>query len=284
VNGLHVVLDSTANVPAELLAAHANLHVVPLTVTIGTRQWPEGELTVADLFGLVESTKLHPKTSQPAPGDFAQVLAPLVQAGCPVLVITLCGGLSGTLQSARTAVRLVGDRQVWVIDSGTTAIGMVKMAQAALYQAQAGVSPAGVVELVAAMAQATRTMFVPDTLEYLHKGGRIGGAAALLGTVLQIRPVLYLADGRVEVLDKVRTRQRAIDRMVEELKTCRDPAYIGVVHIEAAAEAARLQGSLQMLYPDTTVTVSTAGAVLGAHLGPGLLGLIYQKSLAAGRE
>jgi DegV family protein with EDD domain len=119
-------------------------------------------------------------------------------------------------------------------------------------------------------------MFVPGTLEYLHKGGRIGRAAALLGGILQIRPVLHLVGGKVDVLDKVRTQQRALARMVEELTTHRHLEYIGVVHITAPDKAEQLAADVSGRYPDTPISVSKAGSVLGAHLGPGLVAIIYQ--------
>lgn len=278
--GLHVVVDSTANIPAELLASYANLHVVPLTVSLGSSEWLENQVLCSELFALVAANGRYPRTSQPSPGDFATVIAPLAEAGRQVIVITLSGGLSGTLQSAKTAAQLVGERQVRVIDSGTTAIGMVRMAEVALLEADRGASLESIAALLINMRQATRTMFVPDTLEYLHRGGRIGGAAALFGTILQIRPVLHLAEGKVAVLDKVRTRQKAVARMLEELKKCPQPAYIGIVHIEAIAEATALKDIVEEMYPGVEVTISACGAVLGTHLGPGLLGVVYQEAVS----
>jgi DegV family protein with EDD domain len=275
VNGLHIVLDSTANVPADLLAANANLHVVPLTVSLGGRQWLEWELTNAELFGEVQTSRLYPKTSQPSPGDFAKVFAALTKQGGKVIAITLAGGLSGTPDSARAAARLVGEKDIIVIDSGTTAAGMVRLAKIALAAAARGETFTAVADRLDKLSQANRTMFVPDTLEYLHKGGRIGGAAALLGSILQIRPVLYLAGGKVAVLDKVRTRRKAVARMLDELIKCGSPAYVDVVQIEAADEAVLLKAEVERFFPEAEVTVTSGGAVLAAHLGPGLLGLIY---------
>ncbi|HMM21976.1 MAG TPA: DegV family protein [Selenomonadales bacterium] len=275
---IHIVLDSTAGVSPAILSAYANLHVVSLTVMLDGQEWPEEKIAPAELFAAVAAGRRHPRTSQPSPGDFARVAGPLARDGNDVIIITLSSAVSGTLQSAKTGASMVGGR-VWVIDSGTTAAGMVKMAEWALEEAARGTPAEKIAGGLEARRQRTRTMFVPGTLEYLHKGGRIGGASALIGTLLQIKPVLYLVEGKVAVLDKVRTRQRAVARMVEELKRCRRPAYIGIVQIEAADEGDRLERQLRELYPDCDITVAAGGAVLGTHLGPGLLGIIYQESL-----
>lgn len=281
-SNIHFVLDSTANLPEAILARWPNLHVVPLTVTFGDRQWPEDELSAAELFRLISevSHKMHPLTSQPAPGEFARLFKLLIEQGAEVIVITLSGQLSGTVQSAKTAAQIAGaEKNVFVIDSGTTALGMVKMAEVGLVLAEKGMNAASIAAHIIAMAEATRTLFVPSTLDYLHKGGRIGGASALIGTILQIRPVLYLANGKVAILDKVRTRTKAIARIKEEVQKYKDLEYIGIVHIESAAEAEQLKAEMEQLYPDIPVLIGSGGSVLGSHLGPGLVGLIYQQKI-----
>ncbi|MDD4601903.1 MAG: DegV family protein [Negativicutes bacterium] len=277
---VHVVIDSTAQVPAELLQRYKNLHVVPLRVIIGSEEWAENRLHTTELFSLARSKGHHPKTSQPAPGDFISVLKPLIADGHQIIVITLSGGLSGTVGGARAAAQMVESNNIIVVDSGTTAMGMVQMARAALTMAEAGETLESIAQLVENMARLTYTMFVPNTLEYLHKGGRIGGAAALFGTILQIKPLLYLVNGKVAVLDKVRTRPRAVSRMVEELKKQERLAYIGVGYIDCRDEAEAVGRQLKELYPDTPIIMSELGPVLGVHLGPGLIGLIYQEAIS----
>lgn len=272
---IHVVIDSTANVPAEMLVRHCNLHVVPLKVLMGGEEWSENELSCGALFTLAKERKVHPKTSQPAPGAFAKVFQPVAAVGCEIIVITIAGQLSGTVQSARTAVTMVTGTRIAVIDSGTTAMGMYKMAELALQMASAGADFADIVRRLERMADATHTMFIVDTLEYLHKGGRIGGAAALFGTILQIKPILYLAEGRVSVLDKVRTRPRALARMIDELKRYKKLSYVGIAYMENQTEAERLVDEVRGLFPEAEVFASSLGSVLGAHLGPGVVGIIY---------
>lgn len=274
---VHIVLDSTANVPSWLRQKRPNLHVVPLTVRIGTREIAEDELTAGELFTLIQRAGQHPQTSQPAPGEFVRLFGLLTAEGSQVIVITLSGGLSGTVESAKAAARIVGRPQLYVIDSGTTAAGMVTMAERALAMADDGLAAEQIAEKLQAMALATHTLFVPGTLEYLHKGGRIGGAAALAGSILQIRPVLELTAGKVVVLDKVRTRAKAVARMTEEIFRLRELDCISVVHIAAAEEAAQLQQTIQRQYPGLQVGLTEAGSVLASHLGPGLVGVVFQE-------
>ncbi|MCX7780377.1 MAG: DegV family protein [Negativicutes bacterium] len=273
---LHIVLDSTANAGKEIIDAYPELHIVPLKVMLGNREWLEPEISCTDLFRLVAAEGGHLRTSQPAPGEFAAVFEPLMREGHEIIVITISGELSGTAGSAGAAARMVGAEKIFIVDSGTTAIGMVRLAEAAFRLAGEGLCARDIAARLKDMSEATFTMFVPDTLEYLHKGGRIGGAAALFGAILQIKPILYLTEGKVSVLDKVRTRTRAIQRMIEEIPRRADPAWLGVVHLDAVQPAEELAALLRERYPNTPVSVSTGGSVLGAHLGPGLVGVIFQ--------
>lgn len=274
-SNIHIVLDSTANASPEVLAAYPNLHIVPLKVILGDCVWNEPELSAEELFQLVREKGLHPRTSQPAPGDFAAAFAPAAD-GNDLIMIGVSGGLSGTVNGALAAARDFKGCEIHVIDSCTSAIGMVKMAEAALAMAAAGQSASTIARRLQAMADATHTLFMPDSLEYLHKGGRIGGAAVLFGSILQIKPILTLRAGKVQVLDKVRTRPRALARMLEELKQYGELEYIGVAHGEAPAIAREVYDKVKQQYPGVPVSLTSIGSCLGAHLGPGIIGLIFQ--------
>lgn len=276
---IHVVLDSTAHVEPKVLQRYPNLHIVSLQVSLGAKQWAEDELSNAEMFKLIDHSKIYPKTSQPSPGKFLEVLEPLSKQGHTVIIITMSGGLSGTVQSAKTAASMLEEKNIYVIDSGTTAIGMLKMAEAVFSMAQNGMTAPDVVTKLYDIIQATHTMFSPRSLEYLHKGGRIGGAAALFGSILQIKPILYLIEGRVAVLDKVRTSARAITRMLDELGKYDNIIYIGVVYIGDSEAGQALAEIVRQRHPNTSVSVSTGGSVLGAHLGYGLVGLIFQQRI-----
>lgn len=276
---IHIVIDSTCNVPAEMLATYPNLHVVNLKIMLGSDEWNEPEISCDELFKLVKEKGIFPRTSQPPLGEFSQVFA---QAGdnAPIIVITVSGGLSGTVNGARTVAKDYKGREIYVIDSSTASIGVIKMAEKALQLAAAGRPAASIAQYLQQMAEATRTLLIPDTLEYLHKGGRIGGAAAIFGSILQIKPLLNLQDGKVQVLDKVRTRSRALNRMMDELNNYKDIEYIGIGHGAASAVAEEIYNTLSKRYPDVPVSISVIGSALGAHLGPGIVGMVFQTKIA----
>lgn len=279
VSQIHIVVDSSAQISREMFDMYPNLHSVSLKVRIGDKEWSEDELSTAELYKIAKETKLHPQTSQPAPGDFIAVCKPLIDAGKEIIIITVSGGLSSTVQGARAVARMFDEQRIHVVDSGTASVGMVQMAKAALTMAASGMAVPYIIEKLHAMIEATHTFILVDTLEYLYKGGRIGGAAALFGTILQIRPVLYLLDGKVAVMDKVRTKQRAVTRILEELQKYQKLEYIGVGHIDAPNEGQGISERVQELYPDNPVLPAVIGSVLGAHLGPGTIGIIFQEKI-----
>jgi DegV family protein with EDD domain len=277
---LHVILDSTVRVNADFWARNPRLHIVQLTVKVGEREWPEEEVSCEQLFRAVQATGIAPKTSQPSVGAFLQVLTPLAAAGHSILIIALSGGLSGTVQGAATAAQMLPEARVETVDSGTTSFGMQWMAEAALNLADQGLTLSEVARKVRAMAQATYTLFIPDTLDYLHKGGRIGGAARLIGNILQIKPVLYLVDGKVQVLDKVRTRSRAIERILDEVSQYNDLVYACSAGIGGpggrdpiAAPAARRLANVPLYGGEIS-------PVIASHVGPGTIGMIFQRKVA----
>lgn len=276
---IHVIVDSIGQVPSEMLAMHPNLHIVSLKVRVGDQEWQENEISTRELFDICQNRKQHPTTSQPAPGDFITVCKPLIEAGKEVIIICVSGGVSGTVEGARSVANMLDEKHIHVIDSGTASVGMVQMAKGALEMIANGNTAQEIVRRIEAQAKATHTFLIPDTLEYLYKGGRIGGAAALVGSILQIRPLLHLVEGKVAVLDKVRTKQRVVNRMLDELQKYQNLEYIGVAHIDIPEEGKRLAERIKEIYPDTPIISAGIGAVLGAHLGPGLLGLVFQEKI-----
>lgn len=276
---IHVIVDSIGQVPSEMLAMHPNLHIVSLKVRVGDQEWQENEISTRELFEICQNRRQHPTTSQPAPGDFITVCKPLIEAGKEVIIICVSGGVSGTVEGARSVANMLDEKHIHVIDSGTASVGMVQMAKGALEMIANGNTAQEIVRRIEAQAKATHTFLIPDTLEYLYKGGRIGGAAALVGSILQIRPLLHLVEGKVAVLDKVRTKQRVVNRMLDELQKYQNLEYIGVAHIDIPEEGKILAERIKEIYPDTPIISAGIGAVLGAHLGPGLLGLVFQEKI-----
>lgn len=276
---IHVVVDSCAQVSTEMLTKYPNLHSVSLKVRVGDQEWVEDEITSAELFKIAGDKKIHPQTSQPAPGDFIEVCKPLLAAGNEIIIITVSGGLSGTVDGAKNVAKMLDEQRIRVVDSGTAAIGMLQMAKAALIMADSGMKLQEIVWKLHAMIEATHTLILVDTLEYLYKGGRIGGAAALFGTILQIKPVIHLVDGKIAILDKVRTKQRALSRIFEEIANYKELEYIGVGNVNCPEEGQAIINKLQDLYPSVQVLPAAIGSVLGAHLGSGMIGIVLQEKV-----
>lgn len=276
---IHIVVDSTAHVSPELLKKYKNLHKVSLKLLLGDREWEEDSLSAGRLFQEMAGAGAFPKTSQPPQGEFIKILAPIAESGGQAVVLAMSGGLSGTVDGARAAARFVGGGSVRVIDTKTTAFGIANMAQQALAMVEAGFTADSIAGRMEEIAALTHTLFLPDSLEYLHKGGRIGGASAVFGSLLRIKPLLYLLDGKVAILDKVRTRRRAVERMIEEVEKCGELAYLGIVHSGAEAECQVIKARMEKLYPSLQIPVGEAGAALAAHVGPAALAFMYQEKL-----
>lgn len=275
----HIVIDSTTCIDKELLAKYPHIHVVSLKVMLGNEEYLEYNLSPQELFAKIEATGLHPTTSQPAPADFINIFEKLRQEGKEIVVISVSGGLSGTVQGARSAAAMVDKDAIFVIDSQTASIGIVQQTIEAAELANKGLGAKEIAEVVQKMADNTFTMLVPGTLEYLRKGGRIGGAAALVGTILQIRPVLYLQEGKVAVLDKVRTRSKALNRMIDQTKDMKDIEYIGIAYYDSEDDVAKMRETVKIMHPAVPIKMGTAGSSMASHLGPGVIGFIVQKKL-----
>jgi DegV family protein with EDD domain len=274
-----VVTDSTAYLPAELAAA-AQVTVVPLQVVVGGRALAEGvEVTSAEIADALRGGQTV-TTSRPSPADLVAVYRRLAGEGATGIVsVHLSADLSGTVDAARVAARQVAPEciGVEVVDSRTLGMGLGYAALAAAVPAAAG-EPAGAVAQVALrQALATGVWLYVDTLEYLRRGGRIGAAAAWLGSALAVKPLLYLADGRIEPLERVRTASRALARL-EEIAVAEAgdaPVDIAVQHLATRERAEDLAERLrQRLTGVRRIVVDEVGAVVGAHVGPGMLGVV----------
>jgi DegV family protein with EDD domain len=276
--GVAVVTDTTHYLPADVVAQRG-VHQVSLYVNDGDLQEREADISDLDAFydGLRSSTAL-PTTSQPSIGDFLAVYEPLVQQGRDVVSIHISGGISGTVEAARQAAAQLEERSpgatIEIIDSRMAcgALGLVVLAASAV--AASGGDAAAVTARADEAARATRLWFAVDTLEYLRRGGRIGTAQAWLGGALKIKPILTL-DGEITPIERVRTSGRAFERMVEYMRSRRDDGADGwvVQHIQAPDVVARLLERGRELFDSEPVFVSEIGPVIGAHVGPGLVGV-----------
>jgi DegV family protein with EDD domain len=280
--GVAVVTDTTHYLPRALVE-RLDLHEVSLHVNWAGRRDRESELLedFEPFYRHLRDTRDGelPTTSQPSVGEFLEVYEPMLDSGYDVVSVHLAGGLSGTVASAEQAKAQLEDRglepgRLTVIDSDTAcgALGLVVLAAAAA--ARAGADADGVADRVREARRELKMWFCIDTLEYLRRGGRIGGAQAWLGSALKIKPILTV-EAQITPVERVRTSGRAFERMVEYLESRREAGADGwvVQHIQAPEDAERLAERGRELFGTEPVFVSEVGPVIGAHVGPGLTGV-----------
>jgi DegV family protein with EDD domain len=276
-NRVRVVTDSTACLSAELVARH-DLEVVPLRVTLGTRTAVDGVDVTAGEVAAALRGKVPVSTSRPSPAEFAAAYRRLLDAGAThVVSVHLSAALSGTWESAVLAAQDFPHGVVRVVDSRSTAMALGFAVLSAATRASDGGTAAQVQESATETVDATRTLFYVDTLEYLRRGGRIGTASALLGTTLAVKPLLQLVEGQIVPLEKVRTSAKAIARLVAlTVRAAGGGAVdLAVHHVAVPERAAGLADQLRTALPKVgDCYVSELGPVIGAHLGPGVLGTV----------
>ena len=271
--------DTTAYLPDELIAARG-IERISLYVAIGDEQRREIEMgDYGAFFARLRTSDQGATTSQPSLGDFLAVYEPLLAAGREIVSIHLSAAISGTHETALAArQRLVdeghGGERIHVVDSRTGCGGMGMIVLAAAARAAAGDPAAAVAERASQARESLRMWFAIDTLEYLRRGGRIGAARAWLGSALQIKPILTL-DDEITPIERVRTRRRVFERLVQyagELHSEGRDAWV-VQHLQDPGNAQRLFGRCREVMGSDPLFVSEVGPVIGAHTGPGLLGV-----------
>jgi DegV family protein with EDD domain len=272
-----VVTDSTSTLPPGV-AAERGIRVVPLEVRLGARTGHEGlDISSAELCAALADRRLDVQTSRPTPAAFAACFREALDSGVgEVVSVHISRELSGTWEAARMAADEVDPRRVRVVDSGAAAMGLGFAVLAAADAADAGRDGVQVEGAAADVAARCRMFFSVETLERLRRGGRIGTAAALLGTALAVKPLLHVAQGRIVPLEKVRTTARGAQRLVELAVRAagEGPVDIAVQHLGAAARAEELATRLRERIDVARLLVSEVGAVIGAHVGTGLLGVV----------
>lgn len=280
-----VVTDTTAHLP-EGFAERLGIRVVPLHVLVDGAPAPGGAGFGPEELADALAHKRIVTTSRPTPAEFAATFRAALDEGADAVVsVHLSKRLSGTWEAAVLAAQEVGAERVRVVDSRTTAMGLGFAAIHAATAAGEGAGAEAVEEAATAAALRSRTLFVVETLEHLRRGGRIGHAAALLGTALMVKPVLHMADGEITPLEKVRTTGRAMARLVELAEDAargEDDVEVAVHHLAAPDRAAELATRLDERLPTSRGCVVTElGAVIGAHTGPGVLGVVVQRPVSS---
>ena len=274
---IHIVTDSTAYIDQQWLKDYPFVHVVPLTVhfpdLVMEDRIENNDVFIKKLEELEELNKI-PGTSQPSPGRFVEVFAPLVEKGHEIVVITISSGLSGTYQSALNAAQVVGKDKISVIDSRTTAAAQKILVEYAASASLEGASREDLVSFLEDKKKLIKLYLLPDNLEYLRRGGRIGKAQAILGTLLNIKPILQInEEGIIDVFDKVRTRKKAFKRIAEEIPE--NAVRAVVAHFKGEKYISEFKSIVEERV-SCEVELYEAGPVIGTHGGPGVTGVIFE--------
>jgi len=254
------------------------VHVAPVYVTFGDKTFQAGvNLDADEFYRLLRSSPRLPMTAQPTAQDFERLFRALAQQAEAIVAVVISPHMSATLDSALAAKAQLPDIPIHVIDSRSVSIGLGMMAIAAARAAAAGQDAGQVVRLVEELTAKMNIIFTVETLEYLHKGGRIGGATAFLGTKLSIKPILHVENGRIEPLERQRTRKRSVARLLElmEQRVGTSEVHAAILHCDALADAQDLCGQVAARFHCAELLTVEAGPVIGTHAGPGTLGLVF---------
>jgi len=278
-----VLTDSTASLPADLLVRYS-IFTIPLQVIWGEESYRDGvDIQPSEFYERLKTAKVMPSTSQPSPQAFVDIYKRLLDEGHDIISIHISAKLSGTVDSAVQAKAMLEVENIAIIDSETTSIAMgypvIEVARAA----KKGASLQECKELAERLVKNTGVFFVVNTLEFLHRGGRIGGASAFLGTMLDLKPILTLKDGKVDAVERVRNMDKAIDRMLllleKDLAGCSKP-QISSLHANTPELAEKLlkRACERFGADDSSAFVTDISPVLGTHVGPGCVGIAYLKN------
>src|SRR5215469_7113013 len=268
-----IVTDSTADLPGQLVRSRG-ITVVPLTLNFEGRSLLDGvEIRPSEFYRRLPDATTHPTTSQPSAGQFAETYGQLLNDNDEIVSIHISEKLSGTYASAVQGAEMTDAKRVHVIDSRLVSMGLGLLTLAATEMAAKGASAAEVATRATDMRDQVQTYFSVATLEFLRRGGRIGRASALLGSVLQVKPVLCIRDGLVTPLERVRTFDRALNRVVELTREVDRGKGLCVIvgHADAEADAERVATELEPSCE--TLMIQPLGPVVGAHAGPGVVGV-----------
>jgi DegV family protein with EDD domain len=272
-----VVTDSSATVPAGLVQ-NLDIRVVPILLNLNGQTYRDGiDITPGEVYRLLRSSTRLPTTSAPSAGDVLRVYAAAAQEASGIVSIHLPTELSATFSVASASSQLVDGPPIRIVNSQSVAMGQGFVVLEAARAAAAGVDLDAVVTRAEQVARKVHVIATLDTLKYLRRGGRIGGAAALAGTMLRIKPMVYVASGTVNALSKPRTMSRAIQLMLEETERRAGglPLHASVFHADAPDEAEALCRMIESSFDCVELHVTEFTPVMGVHAGPGVVGLAF---------
>ncbi|MRG84792.1 DegV family protein [Salinibacillus xinjiangensis] len=273
-----VLTDSTAYIPKSV-RDEWKIHMVPLNVIFGSESYQEEvDIDADEFYAKMRETEELPKTSQPSVGYVTEKLKELGEEYDAVVAIHLSSGISGTLQGTIAAGEMAENIEVYAYDSEISAMAQGFYVLEAAKLANEGANPEKIIERLDEIKKTTRAYFMVDDLTNLHKGGRLNSAQAMIGSLLQVKPILHFVDGKIEPYEKIRTRKKALNRIRELFD---ESASKGIeivatfIHSQREEEAIKWKEELESKYENVSVTISYFGPVIGTHLGEGALGLTW---------
>jgi len=276
-----VVTDSTAYIPQDILFG-LPIRVVPLQVIWGEEQFRDGvDISPSEFYERLNHAEVMPSTSQTTPATFKALYQELSEQNYDIISIHISEKLSGTIDSAVQARAMLELNNIEIFDSEASGMALGFQALAVARAANNGATLKECLKIAEKAREHTGILFAVKTLEFLRRGGRIGGAAALVGTMLNMKPILALKDGKIESVDKVRTMNKALDKVIEMLVSKvqdHHPIRISIQHANAYSEAELLLEKVKAKFPDGKLTetmISDVSPAIGTHTGPGLLGISY---------
>jgi DegV family protein with EDD domain len=274
---LRIVTDGAADMPAEWVDTY-QIHILPLRVNFGEETYTQGPgFTREDFYRLVQEKQIIPKTSLPSIGQVIAFYQSIAQRGDTILSIHISSKLSGTFSAVETAAReLAGEFKIFAFDSAAGSVGQAFLAREARCLEQAGANIQEILHRLEWIRERWTVMFTLDTLEYAYLGGRISAMQKFLGSALQMKPIILLRDGMLDIVDKVRTRQRSLERVVQKVQERIDGRMtnLAVVHAADPETALRMLEQLSRCLKVKDALITDLAIPVAANLGPGAIGIV----------
>ncbi|WP_353892138.1 DegV family protein [Proteinivorax hydrogeniformans] len=278
--GVSIVIDSTADLPIEEINRYS-VNVVPLNVHFGESLYKDGvDLSSEEFFHKLKASKVIPRTSQPSPADFHKVYKPLVERGDTIISIHISKELSGTYQSAVIASNMFDENaDITVFDSKTASVGLGMIAYRCCQEIEKGADKTQILKLIEQLADEQMVIFGVDTLEFLNRSGRIGKASAMIGTLLNVKPILTVnSEGLVAPMGKIRGNSKIFSYLIQKIKDKYENRPIDII-VGHAASSEKKEKLVQLANKELNIRFcleSDIGSVIGTNTGPGVLGLVAQ--------
>jgi DegV family protein with EDD domain len=273
-----IVTDSTSYIPKENLDPYP-IRVAPQVLIWGEQTYEDGvDISPSEFYTRLKTAKIMPSTSQVTPAKFVKIFGDLLEQDYHILALLISEKLSGTIASAIQACETYPGAPIEIVDSNTTAMALGYQVLTVARAAEQGASLAECKALAEKSRQHTGVVFAVDTLEFLHRGGRIGTASRFLGTALNIKPILEVMGGRVEAIERVRTRQKSLERLLElteERIAHRQPVSLATLHAQAPQDAQTLLELAKKRFNAVEHIFSEVSPVVGTHTGPGTVGIAF---------